>query len=65
MTYETFKRKISIIASTVGQIPVFVHDVEKGLYKALFDDKTQITGNGKSKKISVIWGSGHTAMAEV
>lgn len=44
--------------------PRFYHDTDKGKYYAHCDG-VKIIGTPTSKKVTVKWGSGHTAMAAI
>lgn len=67
MSYEVFKNKVSAIAKRCGNgISVaFSTDEEIGKHTAKFSDGTEIVGNSKALKVTVKWGSGHTAMAAI
>lgn len=44
--------------------PRFYHDTDKGMYYAHCEG-VKIIGTPTSKKVTVKWGSGHTAMAAI
>ena len=64
MSYSSFVRKMNILASQTG-LAVWVNDNSDGKLVARFSDGTTITGNSSSYKVTVKWGSGHAAMAEI
>lgn len=65
MTYESFKAKVNALIKHTGQrISVrFSTDTEKGKHYANCSDGTTIIGCSAHLKVTVKWGSGHTAMA--
>ena len=67
MSYESFKAKVNTLIRRSGQnVSVrFSADNEKGKLYANLSDGTTITGCPCSLKITVKWGSGHTAMATI
>lgn len=67
MSYESFKAKVQILLSRIGQSSSvqFSNDEEKGKYSAKCSDNVTIIGNSSSLKVTVKWGSGHTAMANI
>lgn len=66
MSYEAFKAMVNALISRkrLNIKPRFYHDTENGKYYAYCND-VKITGNPASKKVTVNWGSGHTAMATI
>ena len=67
MSYEVFKAKVNALIRRSGSsIKVrFSTDEEKGKHYASCSDGTTIIGCPCSMKVSVKWGSGHTAMAAI
>ena len=67
MKYEDFQKYVMSILkrSRSGLLVKFKTDEEKGKHYANFSDGTLIVGNLSSLKLTVKWGSGHTAMATV
>lgn len=65
MSYERFKAHINgLIAKAGGGITARFNQVN-GKFFANCSDGTVITGNSRSLKLTVQFGSGHQAMAEV
>lgn len=67
MSFEVFKQRINaLIASCDESIEVwFSMDEDKGKYFANCSDGTVIVGHPRSLRVTVKWGSGHTAMAAI
>ena len=66
MTFERFKTHINgFIAKAGGSIAVRFNHTDDGRHYANCSDGTVITGNSHSLKLTVRYGSGHQAMAEV
>lgn len=67
MSYEAFKVKVNALIRRSGQsISVrFSTDKEKGRHYAICSDGTTIIGCCNAPKVTVKWGSGHTAMAKI
>lgn len=67
MSFDIFRTKVNaLIQKAGGGISVrFANDTEKGRFSAHCSDGTTITSNPSSHKITVLFGSGHQAMAEV
>ncbi len=67
MSYAVFCRKIGDLVKRSGfSVTVRLRkDADDGRYIARFSDGTTIIGNGISKKVTVRFGSGHQAMAEI
>lgn len=67
MSYEVFQRRVNaLIDRAGGGIKVrFSEDDEKGRYFAKCSDGTTIIGNPSSIKVTVRFGSGHQAMANI
>lgn len=67
MSYESFKAKVQALLGRVGQgsSVQFSNDEEKGKFSAKCSDGVTIIGCSTSLKITVKWGSGHTAMATI
>lgn len=66
MSYEAFVAMVNalITRKKLNIKPRFYNDTEKGKYYANCVD-VKIIGNSLSKKVTVKWGSGHTAMASI
>lgn len=66
MSYEAFKAMVNalIIRKKLNIKARFYNDTEKGMYYAHCNG-VKIIGTPTSKKITVKWGSGHTAMVAV
>lgn len=66
MNYDVFQSKVNNLLSRIdsGIVAAFSHD-ENGRHIAECSDGTVITGNAKSLKVTICWGSGHTAMAAI
>ena len=67
MSYEVFRRRVNaLIKRAGGGIAVrFFNDTDKGRFFANCSDGTTIVGNPSSLKITVLYGSGHQAMAVI
>lgn len=66
MSYEVFKNKVTTLLSKVGGVTAeFSNDADNGRFFANCSDGTTLTGHAKSLKVTVKWGSGHTAMAAI
>lgn len=67
MAYEVFQKRIkALIKRAGGGISVrFSNDADKGKYIANCSDGTTIVGNASSLKVTVLYGSGHQAMATI
>lgn len=66
MSYESFKAKVQTLLNRIGQSSVeFFNDDEKGQYFAKCSEEVMIIGHSGSLKVTVRWGSGHTAMATI
>ena len=66
MSYERFKAHINgLIAKAGGSIAVRFNHTDDGRHFANCSDGTVIIGNSRSLKLTVRYGSGHQAMAEV
>lgn len=66
MSYDAFKRKVNALIARVGGITVnFKEDPEKGKFFANCSDGTTIIGNSAILKVTIKWGSGHTATATI
>ncbi len=67
MSMKAFQSAVSAImakANIKGNV-MFVHDADKGLFRAYCPMNVRITGNAASKKLTVRWGSGHQAMISI
>lgn len=66
MSYEAFQAMVNALIKRkrLRIKPRFYHDTDKGRYFACCDD-VKIIGTSLSKKVTVRWGSGHTAMAAI
>lgn len=66
MSYESFKNKVNALIARVGGLTVnFNEDPEKGKFFANCSDGTTIIGNSVNLKVTVRWGSGHTAYTAI
>jgi len=67
MSYEVFRRRINALIQKTGGgiVAVFSHNQDTGRHTAVCSDGTIITGNDISLKVTVKWGSGHTAVAAI
>ena len=67
MAYEVFQNRVkALIKRAGGNISVrFSHDTEKGKFFANCSDGTTIIGCPSSIKVTVRFGSGHQALAEI
>lgn len=64
MSYEGFCKRVAMLLDRVGGITAEItNDTESGKYIAVCSDGTTITGNSKSLKATIRYGSGHQAMA--
>ena len=66
MGYEAFKAMVNALIKRKGLNikPRFYNDTDEGKYYAQCDD-VKIIGTPMSKKVTIKWGSGHTAMATI
>lgn len=66
MSYEAFMVMVNALISRkrLNIKPRFYHDTDKGMYYAHCEG-VKIIGTPTSKKVTVKWGSGHTAMAAI
>ena len=64
MAYETFKQKVSRIASKAGASVRFHHE-DDGRHFAYCSDGVTIIGNMSGHSVCVKWGSGHSAYASI
>lgn len=67
MSFDRFQTKIGdLITRTDPGLSVdFQNDEEHGKYIARISDGTTIIGNPSGLKMTVRWGSGHSAMADI
>jgi len=67
MAYEAFQNRVkALIKRAGGNISVrFFNDTEKGKFFANCSDGTTIIGCPSSIKVTVRFGSGHQALAEI
>jgi hypothetical protein len=63
MSFASFKERILSFAEATGASVVFRH--VDGKHIAELSDGTTITGNTTARRVSVQWGSGHMAYAEL
>ena len=63
MSYEDFKAKVLDWARALGVKVRFNHT--NGRHYANFSDGTVITANTVALSVSIRWGSGHTAIAQL
>lgn len=59
MSFKTFSKTV------IERFGAAVLTQEDGLMCAVLQDGTTLLSNGLSRKITVRWGSGHQAMAEL
>ena len=67
MSYEVFQSKVNALIKKCGKglSVAFSTDTEIGKHFAKVSDGTEIVGNSGNLKVTVKWGSGHTAMASI
>lgn len=65
MSYEVFKRKVNAIIEKAGGNMNVSFSTNDGTHIARFSDGTTIKANVSCLRMSVRWGSGHTAIATV
>lgn len=67
MSYASFQTRVrSLIDRAGGGIAVrFSHDTDKGRFLANLSDGTTIIGHESALKVTVRWGSGHTAQTAI
>lgn len=67
MDWEVFCQKVRarVDMSGTGMNVRFYNDLERGRFLARCQDGTTIIGNPSSLKVTVRFGSGHQAMAEI
>lgn len=67
MSYDVFKRKVNALIrnAKLNTKVRFHNDTDKGKYIAYCGDDVQIIGTPCGLKVTVKWGSGHTAMASI
>lgn len=64
MSYEGFCQRVSALLERVGGITAEItNDTDTGKFTAVCSDGTTITGNSKSLKATIRFGSGHQAQA--
>lgn len=63
MSFNTFKARIAAIAERANETILGFSQDEHGRYIARFSDNTRIIANATSSKVTVLFGSGHQAMA--
>lgn len=64
MSYEGFCQKVVALLDRVGGITAEItNDPDTGKFTAVCSDGTTITGNSKSLKATIRFGSGHQAQA--
>lgn len=64
MSFESFCEKVSALLERVGGITAEIkNDPDTGKFIAVCSDGKTITGNSRSLKVSIRWGSGHCAQA--
>ena len=63
MSYETFMYRVNALIAEADDSDVsFTNDLEKGKYFARFADGMVIIGRPTSLKVTVRWGTSHTAL---
>ena len=65
MSFDMFKSAVLRIAQSAGVSVDFSTNEDTGKHIAKCSDGTTIIGNPTSMKVTVKWGSGHTAMATI
>lgn len=65
MSLDYFKSSVTALAERNGLSVDFSTDEDTGKHIAKCSDGTTIIGNPTSSKVTVKWGSGHTAMATI
>lgn len=65
MSLENFVSAVTALAKKNGLSVDFSTDEDTGKHIAKCSDGTTIIGNPTSMKVTVKWGSGHTAMATI
>lgn len=64
MSYQVFVDKVNAIARRTGDSARFFID-DKERYIAQFPNNTRIIANATSSRVTVLFGSGHQAMADI
>lgn len=66
MSYETFMYRVNALIAEAGGFDVsFTNDLEKGKYFARCADGVVIIGHPTSLKVTVRWGTNHTALVRI
>lgn len=67
MSYDLFKNKVAALIRRSGEYTkvCFSTDHDTGKHRARFPDGTIIVGNSICHKVTVLWGSGHQAIATI
>ena len=66
MSYEAFKQRVNALIARVEGVGVeFDNDQDAGKYLAFCSDGTTIIGCKSMLKVTVLFGSGHQAMATI
>ncbi len=65
MTFEVFQDRVLKLLAKVGGNFKVAFQSEDGRHYARVSDGTTIIGNSDRLKVTVKWGSGHTAMATI
>lgn len=65
MSYKDFVKRVTRILEASGSTANFSYDPDKGVHIARCADGVTISGSVLNTKITVRWGDGHTAMANV
>lgn len=68
MSFANFQTRVSAIVAAAGMSKddvSFHTDEESGRHFARFTDGTTIIGNRSCARVSVHWGSGHKALADI
>ena len=63
MSFESFQKKVKNLIRKSGWDFFVDFSSEDGRYYARISDGTMIIGNSDRLKVTVKWGTGHTAMA--
>lgn len=65
MSFEVFRNRVNALIERSGGNLMVAFSSEGGKHTARISDGTTIIGNLTSHKVSVRWGSGHTAQAAI
>lgn len=65
MSFDAFKTRVNALIARAGGGLAASFSTDEGKHVAKISDGTTIIGNSKCLKVSVRWGSGHTAIAAI